>query len=148
MKQKKNWKKLKTKKLKILVLKVEKEVIHVDFSGDCSIENVSSKIETSQPRFTFWIYNHTFEEKDLQTVYFIYSCPTSSKVKDRTVFSSGKNPLLSYVSGLGLKIEQNLECSEVSDLTSTFLHEYLHPQIIKEEVYKKPTRPGRPVTKK
>lgn len=120
----------------------------MDYAGKGGIEDVSTKIEPNAPRFTFWVYNHTFEDQDLSTVYFIYSCPTQSKVKDRTVYSSSKNSLLSHVTSLGINVEANMEVSDVSDLTSSYLHEYFHPKKVVEQVVKKPTRPGRPGTKK
>lgn len=69
-------------------------------------------------------------------------------MKERTVYSSSKNSLLSFVQGLGINVEANLETSDVSDLTSSFLHEYFHPKKVVEQIVKKPTRPGRPQTKK
>eukprot|EP01080_Neovahlkampfia_damariscottae_P005397 gene5397-9210_t len=127
----------------IIVLKIEDETIQLDFKGKCSIEEISTKIESTLPRFIFWKYQHTFENEQLSTLFFIYSCPTSSKVKQRMVYSSSKSAMLKYASEFGLTIDQNLEVSDVSDLDYELLHYYVHPKKVEEVTFKKPTRPGK-----
>lgn len=135
-------------KTECVTIVVADEKFDVDYNGTCSIDDVVSKINGSLPRFTFWTYNHNFEDKDLSSIFFIYSCPTSSKVKERMVYSSSKASIVNYALSKGIVIEQTLETSDVADLTSSFLHNYIHPPKEVETVYKKPSRPGRPATKK
>jgi hypothetical protein len=49
--------------VELVILKIEDEKIVLDFSGDCSIEELSSKVVSDSPRFIFWYYRHTFENE-------------------------------------------------------------------------------------
>jgi len=132
-------------KIDLLILKIENEKFEVDFAGQCDISEVQSKVAKIEPRFIFFFnYNHNFEDKDMIVFYFIYCCPTDSKVKERMKYSSSKSTITSYGSehGIIFKNAPNIEVSDAIDLTKDFLHNYIHPVKVEEVVFKKPAKPN------
>jgi restriction endonuclease S subunit len=54
--------------VELVILKIEDEKIVLDFSGDCSIQDLASKVVSDSPRFIFWYYRHTFENEELSNL--------------------------------------------------------------------------------
>jgi len=136
------------KSLEICVLRIVDEKFEVEDKGDCDKDSVKDKLSSTEPRFVFWNYNHTWNDEQTSVCYFIYVCPMDSKVKERMKYSSSKSTILNYSKEAGIVIENtSLEVSDVNDITGEFLHEYIHPKVQEEKTFKKPSRPGRPSKK-
>jgi twinfilin len=66
-------------------------------------------------------------------VVFIYSCPSSSTIKQRTLYASSRSSILSVAAELGVNIDTKIETSEVDELTLKFLAREIHGAEVVEE---------------
>ncbi|KAG2228262.1 hypothetical protein INT45_011054 [Circinella minor] len=108
------------RKTNFVSLYLEKETIELDTTSDVSINDVHSKLPENAPRFTF--YTLTVDNTDV--VLFIYTCPSSSKIRERMLYSSSKaNVITNASSELNLEVTKKLETSDPSDLTEDYLLE-------------------------
>jgi twinfilin len=132
-------------------IKIEEEVFKSDTIEDnCDANDLPTKISEDCPRFVVYNFKHKFEEKDLDGIFFIYSCPNAAKVKQRMIFSSTKKTIYSYLSEkMKIKIEKSIEVSDVKDLSSEYLFGYLHEKAeVKEKFTKPKPKSSKPRTKK
>ncbi|KAI7850978.1 hypothetical protein BDC45DRAFT_446062, partial [Circinella umbellata] len=108
------------RKANFVSLYLEKETIELDTTSDVSINDVHSKLPENAPRFTFY----TLTVDDTDVVLFIYTCPSSSKIRERMLYSSSKaNVITNASSELKLEVTKKLETSDPSDLTEDYLLE-------------------------
>jgi twinfilin-like protein len=132
-----------------LTLDTEREIIELVSSKSLDVSEIKSLTPQDKPSYHFFKFRHAFEDNTIESIIFIYSCPMSSKVKERMLFSSCKASVISVAESLGLVIDKNSEISEPNELTETFVYEELHPKKPDEKkTFKKPMKPGRPGTKK
>ncbi|KAI9270623.1 hypothetical protein BDA99DRAFT_596203 [Phascolomyces articulosus] len=108
------------RKTNFVSLYLEKETIELDTASDVPINAVHSKIPENAPRFTF--YTLTCDNDNV--VLFIYTCPSTSKIRERMLYSSSKaNVIANAESELSLQVTKKLETSDPSDLTEDYLLE-------------------------
>jgi len=130
--------------IKLVVLKIENEKIVLDVAVDSITgDEIMKKVPEDQPRFIFFNYTHTFENTDMNSVFFIYFCPIKSKIKQRMVYSSAKQAVLTAAKDAGVNIDKSMEASEIGDITTKYLHDYIHPPKVEEVKFSKPKRPGK-----
>jgi hypothetical protein len=67
-----------------------------------------------------------FFQIDSYALVFIYSCPTSSSIKNRMLYASSRSAILSVAAELGVKVDTKIETSEVDELTLKFLFKQVH----------------------
>ena len=94
------------------------ETIQLDSSTDnVAVENVGTTISATEPRYTF--YSHPSAPGAEPTIIFIYSCPSSSKVKERMIYSTGKSfTRIIAERDAGIAVAKSLEATEpMEDLT-------------------------------
>ncbi|QIX01014.1 hypothetical protein AMS68_006531 [Peltaster fructicola] len=104
---------------------------------------LSSKISASEPRYSF--YSHASANDP--HLFFIYTCPASSKVKERMIYSTGKRwTQIVAERDAGLTITKSLEASEPSEITEDMLGgetaEEERPQPA-QKTFARPKRPGK-----
>lgn len=144
-------------------------------------DEIMKKVPEDQPRFIFFNYTHTFENTDMNSVcmyfqlcvtllVFIYFCPIKSKIKQRMVYSSAKQAVLTAAKDAGVNIDKSVRIS--SQQLSNFLIDgsirnwrhynqifawytqsvsrkithsldYIHPPKVEEVKFSKPKRPGK-----
>jgi Cofilin/tropomyosin-type actin-binding protein len=82
-------------------------------------------------------------------IVFIYSCPASSSIKQRTLYASSKSAILSIAAELGVKIDTKIETSEVDELKLDYFSREVHGADIVEEkkTFARPRGPQRRVRK-
>ncbi|KAI9323825.1 hypothetical protein BX666DRAFT_1873781 [Dichotomocladium elegans] len=101
-------------------LYLEKETIELDKAALVPAGQVSSTLASTAPRFTFYIFEHHGNESPV----FIYTCPSSSKIRERMLYSSSKaNVINGAETQLDLKVVKKLETSDTSDITEEYLQE-------------------------
>ncbi|KAI9494813.1 hypothetical protein BDB00DRAFT_817177 [Zychaea mexicana] len=101
-------------------LYLEKETVELDTVSDVSINAVHSTVSANAPRFTFYALTCDGNE----AVLFIYTCPSSSKIRERMVYSTSKaNVITNAETEIGLQVTKKLETSDPSDLTEDYLLE-------------------------
>ena len=87
------------------------ETLRLDSSiDDVGVAEVGGKISASEPRYSFYAHPETGE------VYFVYSCPAASKVKERMVYSTAKTFVRKIAErDAGIVIARSLEASDPKD---------------------------------
>lgn len=108
------------------VIQLEKRELHKDFE----VKDLPSKASTTSPRYHLILFPHNHDGLFHKSIVFIYSVPgSSSTVKERMLYSSCKNALLSHIHDvIGLTIHKKLECDDVTEITPEFLVQELHPK--------------------
>lgn len=73
-------------------------------------DGLSAAISDTEPRYSFFRYtHHDAEGLDRDSLVFIYTCPSSSKIKERMVYASSKLTFLNAVeSELGVEIARKV----------------------------------------
>jgi len=133
--------------LNFVSLKItDNEELGIDVAQDnVEPEDMAKIVPNDEPRFIFYIYRHKFEERDCNSNFFIYYCPTKSKIKKRMIYSSSKNSAFTQAGEAGFAAEKSIEVSDTADITSSYLYDYVHPVKIdpNAQKFKKPKRPGK-----
>jgi len=120
--------KFKNDELSYIKLSVSESVDLVESNNDFTkIEDIRSGLPTDSPCFIIMKFNHQFKGADITSPIFIYSCPGTSKVKDRMVYSSARNTVVNYVENdYSIKLDKKIEISHESDLDEKSVIEDLH----------------------
>ncbi|CEP17458.1 hypothetical protein [Parasitella parasitica] len=106
-------------------LHLDNEKIDFDSKAQVSIDKLSQTINADAPRFTFYIY----QRGSTESLVFIYTCPSSSKIKERMLYSSSKsNAVTAAANEASLVIDKKFETSDLSDLTAEYFDDELDQQ--------------------
>lgn len=118
------------------------ESLELNFSdSDVSPANLSSRIPAIKPSYTFYRYPST------SSVLFIYTCPASSKIKERMVYASSSRSVQEIARLEGVEVVKRLEAGGPEEVTEERLREEVQPKT--EEAtggskgFARPKRPGR-----
>lgn len=107
-------------------LHLDNEKIDLDSTADVPIDELKNTISKNAPRFTFYIYQSNGANESLV---FIYTCPSNSKIRERMLYSSSKaNVINAAENEVSLKVVKKFETSDLSDLTSDYFAEELDNQ--------------------
>lgn len=73
-------------------------------------DGLSAAISDTEPRYSFFRYtHHDAEGLNQDSLVFIYTCPSSSKIKERMVYASSKLTFLNAVQKeLGIEIARKV----------------------------------------
>ena len=97
------------------------ETIQLDSSiDDVSPEDVGKTISSTEPRYSFYSHQTATSADGAPgpVILFIYTCPSSSKVKERMVYSTGKSfTRIVAERDAGIAVTKSLEASEPEELT-------------------------------
>jgi len=95
-----------------LKIDVRSETIRLADEGSVEPGELSLSISNSEPRYSFYRFEHTYEGESLHPVVFLYTCPTGSKIKERMVYASTRAFISNLAEGEGVKIEKKVgsEC--------------------------------------
>ncbi|KAI8987715.1 hypothetical protein BDF20DRAFT_904685 [Mycotypha africana] len=86
------------------------------------IDDLSKTISQNSPRFTFYNYDNGAEE----TIVFIYTCPSQSKIRERMLYSSSKsNVIAAAENNASIHVCKKFETSDLEDLTKAYFEEEL-----------------------
>nr|CAG8456915.1 3185_t:CDS:10 [Entrophospora candida] len=97
----------------------EKEKVELDVMKKIDIENLANSFPIDMPRYAFFIYNHHHNGQEINSTIFLYTCPSSSKIRERMLYAACRTFVISY---------GELETSDPTELTKTYVLEELHPQ--------------------
>ncbi|KAI8095740.1 hypothetical protein BDF21DRAFT_374090 [Thamnidium elegans] len=104
-------------------LHLNNETIDLDKCADVTINELRNTITENAPRFTFYIYSSSAGKESLV---FIYTCPSGSKIRERMLYSSSKaNVILEAENEASVKVIKKFETSDLSDLTLDYFAEEL-----------------------
>ena len=93
------------------------ETLQLDSSTDnVSPSDLGSIINASEPRFSF--YSHLSSSAPEPVIFFIYTCPSGSKIKERMLYSTAKSfTRIVAERDAGIAVTKSLEATEPSELT-------------------------------
>ncbi|KAG0286809.1 hypothetical protein BGZ96_009159 [Linnemannia gamsii] len=137
-----------------LAIDAENETIDLVNEAKLGANDVHKHIDDDAPRFTFFAYEHTHNGTAHDSLVFMYTCPSKSKIRERMLYSSCRAGVLQGAKDdAGLNVEKKLETTDVSDLTEEFILDELHPKthqsafgtttgVNSPRGFSKPARPG------
>ncbi|KAL1877520.1 Twinfilin-1 [Diaporthe australafricana] len=136
----------------LVTLKINPETEKVELvpdsnSSPTSITELVSGISTTEPRFTFFRYEHEYAGSNGAPLLFFYTCPMTPgrrAIKDRMMYPLMKRAVLEMAgSECGLEVEKKFEVEEPSEITEDGVISELHPKVEARKGFSRPKRPGR-----
>ena len=116
-------------------------LVLLDQADNIDASAALKKIPSNQPSYAIFAYPGTTE-----TV-FVYSCPSSSKVKEKMVYASARAGVLQVIESEGLKITKRLEQGDTDEISEERLSQEVGLQAndsaTVKQAFAKPKRPGR-----
>ncbi|KAF9930638.1 Twinfilin-1 [Mortierella alpina] len=136
-----------------LLIDAENERIDLASEDKIPVSALTKNIDEDSPRFTFYAYEHEHKGAAEDSLVFMYTCPTKSKIRERMLYSSCRAGVLTAAKdNAGLNVDKKLETTDVSDLTEAYILDELHPKahsafgsttgVNSPRGFSKPTRPG------
>jgi twinfilin-like protein len=123
---------------------VPTETIDLASSEAASASTLSRTISGTEPRYSFFKYIYEPEGTSSSQIIFIYTCPTTSKVKERMVYASSRSWVVRIAeTEAGLAIEKKLEMSDPDEITESTIEEEFRPKVEVKKGFDRPKRPGR-----
>ena len=104
-------------------------------------EEIRDIVFEEEPRFTFFRFTHEYKSQEMSSIsiplpqfkssfltskVFIYSCPTTSSIKNRMLYASSRSAILAIATELGIKVDTKIETSEVDELALKYLVKEVH----------------------
>lgn len=127
-----------------LKINIATETMELASSTSTQISSLASSISSSEPRFTFYRYTHTYDGEGSSPILFIYTCPSGSKVKERMLYASSSRSAVQVAQAeAGLTVAKRIEESNPSDISEESIQSDLHPKVETKKAFERPRRPGR-----
>ncbi|CAJ0921429.1 unnamed protein product, partial [Mesorhabditis belari] len=100
-----------------------------DTQASVSASELAGRIPRNKPRYTFYRFEHTHDDRPYNSIIFIYSLPSAgSSIKERMLYSSCKAPFLQAAQvHMQAEITKKMEVDAKDDLSEKALRELLHP---------------------
>ncbi|KAI9742651.1 MAG: Twinfilin-1 [Claussenomyces sp. TS43310] len=128
------------KNLVQLKFDIPTETIHLASQTTSDASGLSTSISSTEPRFTFFKYL----ESENTPIIFIYTCPSSSKVKERMVYASSRSYAVTVAEQkAGLTVEKKMEASDPDEISKSTIEEEFKPKVEIKKTFDRPKRPGR-----
>lgn len=112
-----------------------------------SFAELSKAISSTEPRFTFYRFEHTHDGAEQSPILFFYTCPATAgnrAIKNRMLYPLMKRAVLEIAtSTAGLSLEKKFEVEEPCEVTEQLVMDDLHPKAQAREGFSRPKRPGR-----
>ncbi len=124
----------------LLIFKISNETIVLDKQeASYNADAISQYLESvNDPRYILFNFEHTFDDQQTETVFFIYYCSVKAKVKERMVYSSTKQSVVQMLSDMKAGVSKSMEISEAADISEKILYDYVHPPEEKKISFSKP----------
>ncbi|KAI4279849.1 MAG: hypothetical protein L6R38_004909 [Xanthoria sp. 2 TBL-2021] len=111
---------------------------------DTDIQGLSTAISDTEPRYSFYRYTHDVDGQTTNSIIFIYTCPSGSKVKERMIYASFKKVVMDTASAeAGIEIAKKLEASSPAEITPEMIGEEFQPRQEQKQGFARPKRPGK-----
>ncbi|CAL1705028.1 unnamed protein product [Somion occarium] len=111
-------------RLVILTVDTSSECLQFASSIECAVHELSAYLPPSDPCYAFFAWPHTITPEPRRDIVYIYSCPTSSAVRNRMLYSSGARStfhIAKTVLGATSLLERKIETSDPKELTEEYL---------------------------
>ncbi|KZT11309.1 actin depolymerizing protein [Laetiporus sulphureus 93-53] len=104
------------------------ETLLLSSSAERSIDGLSSAIPPSEPSYAFFAWPHSITSPPRREIVFIYSCPSSSPVKHRMLYSSASRSVFEVAKNIisssdssSTVASRKIETSDPTELNESFL---------------------------
>ncbi|RKF76348.1 Twinfilin [Golovinomyces cichoracearum] len=134
-----------TAKVNLVQLKInsETETLELDHESVTPVDHLATTISSKDPRFSLYRYMHTHNGESISPIFFIYTCPTSSKIKERMLYAASSRSVQQLAeSYLGLPINKKVEESNPMEITENLLRDTLYPPVEVTKRFDRPRKPG------
>ncbi|KAG8821937.1 Twinfilin-1 [Serendipita sp. 401] len=101
------------------------ELILAKTSKGVTPKEVASSIFTDAPSFTLYSWPHLNNGEETTSVVLIYTCPPTSLIKQKMVYSAQVNMLVHTAKGWGVPIARRTEISDPQEINDEFLMQEL-----------------------
>ena len=125
-----------------LYIDLPSETMDLDSVSNISIMALASSICSTAPRYSLFRYTHTHEGVTSSPILFIYTCPPSSKIKERMVYAAFLHSAQLLAEEAGLVIQKKIEEGDPSEISEESIHADLHPPVEIKKGFERPRRPG------
>ncbi|KAE8447076.1 hypothetical protein EG329_011060 [Mollisiaceae sp. DMI_Dod_QoI] len=127
-----------------LKINIATETMELASSTFIQISSLSSTISSTEPRYSFYRYEHTYNGTSSSPVLFIYTCPSGSKIKERMLYAASSRSAVQIAEAeAGIAIEKKIEASSPEDISEESIESDLHPKVEVKKAFERPKRPGR-----
>ncbi|KAL1643942.1 Twinfilin-1 [Diplodia intermedia] len=125
-----------------LDIDVANETFRLVSTTTASAAELGGAIASDAPRYSF--YRHDAAPDGSRPILFIYSCPPTSKVKERMVYAASRGFAIHLAEKeAGLEIHKRLEFGSPEDIGPSTIDEEFVVREEKKTGFSKPKRPGR-----
>lgn len=120
------------------------ETMELASSTTTPISSLSSTISSTEPRYSFYRYTHSYNGSSSSPILFIYTCPSGSKIKERMLYAASSRSAIQVAEAeAGLKVEKKIEASSPDEISEESIDADLHPKVEIKKAFERPKRPGR-----
>ncbi|KUJ07083.1 actin depolymerizing protein [Mollisia scopiformis] len=125
-------------------INIATETMELASSTSTQISSLSSTISATEPRYSFYRYEHTYNGTSSSPILFIYTCPSGSKIKERMLYAASSRSAVQIAEAeAGLTIDKKIEASSPEDVSEESIESDLHPKVEVKKAFERPKRPGR-----
>ncbi|KAJ2657001.1 Twinfilin-1 [Coemansia sp. RSA 1199] len=124
----------------LLTIDSQRETVNAAFAGSVqSHDEMKQQVPPNVPCYALYRF-------DGQTRMFIYSCPSSSSVRERMVYSTFRHGFTECVRALGVEFDVRMEVDDVEELNAEALDAEISSRLVKhvaQPKFKRPVPPNR-----
>ncbi|PBK64439.1 actin depolymerizing protein [Armillaria solidipes] len=110
--------------LVLLNIDVPTETLTLVSVTSASVEDLSSALPTSEPSYAFFAWSHSHSSSPRRDIIFIYSCPSTSPIKHRMLYSTSAYPIYMVAKTLlppDTVAARRIETSDPKEITEDYL---------------------------
>ncbi|KAI0320087.1 actin depolymerizing protein [Amylostereum chailletii] len=104
----------------VLAIDTTSETLVLVDESTASVDELASKIPASDPSYALFLWTQSPSKRQ---IVFLYTCPTSSPVKNRMIYSSGSGPFYQSLKDVlpdGILATRKLQTSDPKDLNDAY----------------------------
>lgn len=124
-----------------LKINIETETLEVVSEAAIPIAQLTTAISSTSPRYSFYRYTHENNGVTCSPLFFIYTCPSTAKVKERMLYAASSRSVQQLAHQIGLKTDNKME-GYPTDMTEENLLAELYPKVDEIKRFDRPRRPG------
>jgi len=112
----------------ILSIDTKTESLYLHSAGATDVDSLGSTLPSSEPCYALLAWAHSLSSNPAREIVFIYSCPSTSPIKNRMLYSSGSvstyeaaKSILASLSPAVMIASRKIETSDPKELDEAFL---------------------------
>ena len=95
-------------------INVAREAIELAGTSSIVVDDISTAISENEPRYSFFRYSHEYDGQPQSPVVFVYTCPSSSKIRERMLYASSRAGVIAAAGGeAGLDIAKRVSIERI-----------------------------------